>query len=39
MDPFDQADSIVNICSGIFGVISIPLLIYFFFIRKKKPKK
>lgn len=38
MDPFDQADSVVKICSGIFGVISIPLLIYFFFFKKKKPK-
>lgn len=38
MDPFQQADSVVQVCSGIFGIIAIPLLIYFFIIKKKKPK-
>lgn len=39
MDPFQQADAMVNICGGIFGVIAIPVLIYLFFFRKKKEKK
>lgn len=36
MDPFEQADALVGVCSGIFGIVAIPLLIYLFFIRKKK---
>jgi hypothetical protein len=36
MDLFQQADAMVNTCSGMFGVIAIPLLIYLFFFRKKK---
>lgn len=39
MDAFQQADAMVNVCSGIFGILAIPLLIYFFFFRKKKPKQ
>ncbi len=39
MDPFAQADAMVGVCSGIFGIVAIPVLIYLFFIRKKKPKE
>ena len=39
MDQFQQADAMVNVCSGIFGIVAIPVLIYLFFFRKKKPKQ
>lgn len=36
MDAFDQADALVQVCGGIFGVVALALLAYFSFFRKKK---
>jgi hypothetical protein len=38
MDPFEQADAMVQVCSGIFGIVVVVLFIYFSFFRKKGKK-
>lgn len=38
MNAFDQADAIVQVCSGIFGLTAMVVLAYFVFFRKKKNK-
>ncbi len=39
MDPFEQADAMAQVCSGIFGIVVLVLFAYFTFFRKKKDKK
>ncbi len=39
MDPFEQADATVQVCSGIFGIVLIVVFVYFSIFRKNKEKK
>ncbi len=39
MDPFEQADAMVQVCSNIFGIVAIVVIAYFAFFRRKKNKK
>ncbi len=39
MDPFKQADAMVQVCSGILGIVAVALFVYFSFVRKTKGKK
>ena len=36
---FNQADAIVQVCGGIFGIAAIAFIVYFSFLRKNKKKK
>lgn len=39
MDAFEQADAMVQVCSGIFGIVVVGLFVFFAVFRNKKNKK